>query len=52
MITHNIPFSISKNYPKYSKSAYMGNFQGTKNEQVTLVVNEPSVFEPLNVYYN
>ena len=29
----------------------MGFFQGLKNEFETAMVNEPSVFEPLKVYY-
>ena len=51
--THNMPFSNTKkkkitlNYPK---SAAMGFFEGTQNDFETVVVNEPSVFEPLKFY--
>ena len=34
----------------YSKSAAKGYSQGLENEFETAVVNEPSVFEPLNFY--
>ena len=40
-----------KNTPNYPKSAAMGFFsKGLKNEFETSVVNEPSVFEPLEFY--
>ena len=54
MCTHNVPFLHMKkkttlNYPK---SAAMGFFSsGLKNEFKTVVVNKPSVFEPLNVVF-
>ena len=54
MSTHNIPFSI---FLKKRKTPYsILNLQiwdfskGLKNELVTAVVNEPSVFKPLKVY--
>ena len=49
MSTHNIQFSIYKTIAQnYTKSAAMGFFsKGRKNEFETVVVNEPSVFEPL-----
>ena len=52
MSTHNIPFSIYKkkitlNYPK---STVMGFSKGLKNEFETVVVKEPSMFEPLKFY--
>ena len=40
-----------KNTLNYPKSAAMGFFsRGLKNEFETVVVNEPSVFEPLKFY--
>ena len=46
----NIEKKIALNYPK---SVAMGFFsKRLKNEFETAVVNEPSVFEPLNVYCN
>ena len=53
MSTHNIPFSmikkkISLNYPK---SAAIGFSQETQEEFLTAVVNGPSVFEPLKLYF-
>ena len=53
MNEHNIPFSVLKKGIKlnYPKSAAMGLFSyGLKNEFETVVVNEPSVFEPLKFY--
>ena len=53
MSTHNIPFSIYKrkkislNYPE---SAAIDFSKGPKDEVVTAVVNEPSVFEPLKFF--
>ena len=55
MRTQNIPFlikektNITLNYPE---SAAIGFFKGLKNEFETAVVNEPSVFEPLQFYCN
>ena len=52
MSTHNKPFLVQKmkstlNYPK---SAAMGFFQGTQERvQNSHLVNEPSVFEPLEL---
>ena len=51
MSTHNIPFfNIKKKIPlNYPKSAALGFFtKGFQNEFETAVVNEPSVFKPLN----
>ena len=40
-------------HPKLSQICSYGFFsKGLKNEFETAMVNEPSVFEPLNVYYN
>ena len=53
MTAHNIQFSILKKKIKlnYPKSAAMGLFSyGLKNKFEIAVVNEPSVFEPLNFY--
>ena len=53
MRTQNIPFiNIKKKITlNYSKSAATGFFfKGLKNEFESAVVNEPSVFEPLNFY--
>ena len=53
MSTHNIPFSISKKkfILNYSKSAAIWVFsRGLKNEFEKAVVNEPSVFEPPELY--
>ena len=46
-------FNIKKKITlNYSKSATMFSFpKGFKNEFKSAVVNEPSVFEPLKVYY-
>ena len=49
MSTHNIPFSITLSYPK---SAAMVFFPKGPKEFETAVVNEPSVFEALKVYYS
>ena len=44
-------FNIEKKVPvNYSKSAAIGFSQGLKNEFETVVVNEPSVFDPLKFY--
>ena len=54
MSTPNIPFSLYKkeNHHKLSKIYFHGIFhQGLKNEFETAVVNEPSAFEPLKVYF-
>ena len=55
MSTHNTQhtiFNIKKkiimNYPKFAAIRYFS--KKLKNEFETAVVNEPSVFEPLNVY--
>ena len=55
--THNLPFSIQKKKKKKRKSPkIILNLQlrevskGLKNEFETVVVNEPSMFEPLKVY--
>ena len=54
MSTHKIPFSISKKKKItviYPKSAALGFCsKGPKNEFETVVVNEPSVFEPPKFY--
>ena len=53
MCTHKIPFLIIKKEitPDYTKYAAMGFIsEGLKNEFETAVVNEPSVFKPLNFY--
>ena len=52
MSTHNIPFSIKKeNQPKPIQiCSYCIFSKGRKDEFETGVVNEPSVFEPLEVY--
>ena len=52
MSKHNIPFSNmnKKNTLNYPKSAAMGFSKGLKNEFETVLVNEPSVFEPLKFY--
>ena len=44
----NIKMNITLNY--HPKSATMGFSQGLKKEFEIAVVNEPSVFEPLNFY--
>ena len=52
--THNIPFSIyiKEIHPKLSQICSYGIFfKVFKNEFETAMVNEPSVFEPLKVYY-
>ena len=47
----NIKKKITQNYPKYNNVCSYGIFpQGLKNEFKKAVVNEPSVFEPLNFY--
>ena len=57
MNTHNIPFfnikrKITLNYPKNKNICRYGLFsKGLKNEFETAVVNDPSVFEPLNFYF-
>ena len=53
MSTHIIPFSTEKeNQPKLSQICSYGIFsKGLENEFETAMVNEPSVFEPLKVYY-
>ena len=53
MSTHNIPLSINKKITQnYPKPAAVGFFsRGLKNNFEIAVVNEPSVFEPLDVYY-
>ena len=57
MNTHNIPFSNTKkkekkeNYSKISQNLQLWDFsKGLKNEFETVVVNEPSFFEPLKFY--
>ena len=54
MNTHNIPFLIKKkkeNHTQLSHICSQGIFsKGLKNEFETVVVNEPSVFEPLKFY--
>ena len=52
MSTHNIPFlNIKDIHPKLSKICNYGICsKGSKNECELAVVNEPSVFEPLNFY--
>ena len=53
MSTHNIPFlNIKKeNHPKLSQICnYRIYSKGPKNEFETALVNEPSVFEPLQFY--
>ena len=53
MCTHNIPFLIIKKKitPDYSKYSAMGFISyGGKNKFERVVVNEPSVFEPLKFY--
>ena len=53
MSTHNIPFKIQKktilNYPKSARDG-MFSFR-FKNEFETAVVNKPSMFEPLKLYF-
>ena len=45
-------FNIKKNQPKFSQICSYGIFsKGLKNEFETSTVNEPSVFEPLKVYF-
>ena len=47
----NIKKKITLNYPKYNHVCSYGAFsKGLKNEFETAVVNQPSVFEPLNFY--
>ena len=51
MSTHNIPFSIQKNHPKFFQICSDGIFsKELKNEFETAVVSESSVFEPLKFY--
>ena len=52
MSTHNIQFfNMKKNHHKLSQICRYGNFsKGLKNEFERVVVNEPSVFEPLKFY--
>ena len=51
MSTHNIPLSITLSYPRYDTVCSYGMFSwGLKNEFKIAVVNEPSVFEPLEFY--
>ena len=61
MSTHNIRFSVLKkkekkkkkkeNHPKLSQiCSYWTSSKGLKNEFETVVVDEPSVFEPLKFY--
>ena len=52
MSKHNILFSTSKKKITlyYPKSVAMGFFHGFNNNFETVVVNEPSMFEPLKVY--
>ena len=55
MSTRNIPFSIYHSKRKiavnYTKSAAVGFCsKGLENEFETVMVNEPSVFEPLKFY--
>ena len=53
MNTHNIPFSIKKKGKSHSiiPNPQTRDFSyGLKNEFETVVVNEPSVFEPLKFY--
>ena len=53
MSTHNIPFPNMKkgNHPKLSQiCSYEICSKGPKNEFETVVVNGPSVFEPLKFY--
>ena len=55
MSTHTIPyFSNNKEtHPKLFLICSYGIFsKGLKNEFETAMVNEPSVFEPLKVFYN
>ena len=52
MSTHNIPFSLLKkkltlNYPKLKLWDFS---KGLKNDFEIAVINEPSVFEPLQFY--
>ena len=50
--THYTIFNIKKKITlNYSKSAAMGFFPGTQERVVeTVVLNEPSMFEPLKFY--
>ena len=53
MRSHNVPSSnikekITLNYPKFAAMEFFS--QVLKNEFETVVVNKPSVFEPLKVY--
>ena len=52
MSTHNIPFQcIKENHSKSSQICSYGIFaKGPKNEFETVLVNEPSVFEPMKFY--
>ena len=56
MSTYNIPLPMSKrmtqNYPKYNNVCSCGKLcKRLKNEFEIAVLNEPSVFEPLKVYF-
>ena len=48
----NIKGKIILNYPHIIKSAAVDFFYGLSNEFEIAVVNEPSVFEPLEFYCN
>ena len=46
----NIKKKITLNYPNSAAMGFLS--KGLKNDLETVVVNEPSVFEPLKVYCN